>query len=175
MQKIIDEYIERKEYTAKRKSANRGKRATESEIKQIIEDYLDGDPISDIAARLYRSPSFVNGIVQRVGIPTRPSGDERYKPAILPDECIAEEFKIGEIAWSAKYHSPCEIRQELDDSYTERYGEKCYRIYISEKIDEISPYFPQVERGGFNAYAPAYELGKLEHLTDYGVNVSNII
>ena len=35
----------------------------------------------------------------------------------LPDECIAEDFANGEIVWSAKYHGPAIIKQELSVDY----------------------------------------------------------
>ena len=40
LQKIIDDFLERKEYTEKRKSQNRGRAATPDEIKTIAQDYL---------------------------------------------------------------------------------------------------------------------------------------
>ena len=56
---IIDEYLERLDYKNKRKAQNKGKPAREDEIKRVIEDYLDGDSIIEIAAHIFRSPSFL--------------------------------------------------------------------------------------------------------------------
>ena len=47
-------------------------------------------------------------------------------------------------------------------------------IYVIQKIDSEDTNFSSVSTGGFNAYAPAYELGKLQHLKKYGVNLERL-
>ena len=69
LQRIIEEYNDTQEHKERRKSQNRGKGATKAEIKQVIEEYLEGDNILSISKRLYRSPSFVKAIIDRTGIP----------------------------------------------------------------------------------------------------------
>ena len=174
LKKILTDWEERKEYEAKRKAGNRGKPATKDETATIIREYLDGEPATSIAKSLFRSTTFVNNIVERAGIPKKATGDDKWKTSLLPDECISETFTVGEVVWSAKHHLPCIIRAKLEDRYTKKYGSECYQIYVPESVDEISPYFPQVEKGGYNAYLPAYDLGKLNHLEEYGVNLSHL-
>ena len=58
--------------------------------------------------------------------------------------------------------------------YESKYGCPCYGIYVVQKVDSEGTYFSNVESGGFNAYAPAYELGKLTHLEKYGINLERI-
>lgn len=172
---IIEDWKARKENEAKRKAEKRGKAASEAEIKTVVQSYLEGANVSDIAKSMYRSTSFVKNIIQRLGVPQKVTGDEKYKTSILPDQCIAEDFEDGEVAWSANYNSPCIIRKELDrEKYIKKYGTKCYHIYVPETIEELSNLFPQVNSGGFNAYAPAYDLGKLSHLTSFGVETGRI-
>ena len=48
-------------------------------------------------------------------VPEFPKGDGRYD--YLPEECVAEDFADGEIVWSAKYHGPAIIKQELSVDY----------------------------------------------------------
>ena len=79
LQKIIDEHNEVWAYKEKRKNQNRGKGATRDEIKTVIEYYLDGENISEIATRTYRSNAFVKAIIQRVGIPEKLSKEEHSK------------------------------------------------------------------------------------------------
>ena len=71
LQKIIDDHSEMAEYRERRKSQNRGKGATRDEIKTVIKCYLDGDNISTISERMYRSPAFVRAILERVGVPKK--------------------------------------------------------------------------------------------------------
>ena len=179
LQTIIDDYEDKKAYREKRKAQNRGKRATDAEISEAAERYLSGDPISTIAQGLFRSTGFVKAIIERVGVPTKT--DDRI--GYLPDECCSEDFSEGELVWSARYHAPAIVKSELsvdyqaeregftDVNYEKKYGSKCYCIWVLESINKEKDLFFQVETGGFNAFSLAYDLGKLEHLQKYGVNI----
>ena len=100
LQRIIDDYNEVWEYRERRKSQNKGKGATRDEIKSIIEYYLDGDNISEIATRTYRSNAFVKAVLERVGVPEKLSKEAhskcyRHKYQMLPDECVRDKFEDG--------------------------------------------------------------------------------
>jgi len=58
--KIIEQYKEEISEQQRRRAANRGKPPAAHEIQSVIEGYLDGDSISDIAKRIYRSTTFVS-------------------------------------------------------------------------------------------------------------------
>jgi hypothetical protein len=167
LQKIIDDYNENVAYRKLRMSQKRGRPADNSELKEMIEAFLSGEPIADISRSVYRSTAFVKSCLERIGVPERATGDDKLEMAYLPDECLSEDFSVDEIAWSAKYHSACIITKQLPEKYTEKYGTKCYEIYVKEpsETDRIA---------GFCAAAPSYDLGKLEHLKQFGVNVSKI-
>ena len=185
---IIDEYHGQKEYVQLRKSQNRGKPASSMEISEAIRDYLSGDTVSTIAKSLYRSPGFVKSIIERVGVPSRPtSKEERREVGYLPEECVAEEFAPGEIVWSARHHAPAEIRYELsvayqaekagfeDTNYEKKYGTKCYNIWVREPFDGDKEFWISgIDSGGFYASALAYDLGSLKHLEKHGVDLSRI-
>jgi hypothetical protein len=171
LQKIIDEYLEQKERDKKFREANRGKAAQPHEIKRIIEEYLDRTPIADIAKGLYRNSAFVKAIIHKVGVPTRGVGEDYVNYSPLPDQCLADEFEIGSVAWSSKYAGPCIIEKEVSPS---KDGEaKVYRIYVLQPYEEPEVnYVRNVGKPGFYAHQPAYELGKLDHLKQYGVDVT---
>jgi hypothetical protein len=171
--KILDEQREKDEFTATRKAANSGKRARPDEIVSVVSEYLQGEPISKIAAGLYRSSGFCKAIIERIGVPTRLSAAERKGLDFLPEACIAESFLAGQVVWSAKYHSTAIIVKEMPH-YEECYGSKCYQISVIEPVDASDSYFKHIEAGGFNAFALAYDIGSLEHLTEYGVDLSKI-
>lgn len=172
--KIIEEYKERLEYVAKQKAKRRGKAATNIEIQQAVEDYLSGDNYATIAKRLFRSSGFIKAIIERVGVPVRPTGEDAKRGTdMLPDRCIAEEFLAGEIVWSAKYHRPAKVIKEVYSKGD--YLGRVYQIYVLEEVrDDPPPWFANVRAGGYYAYQPAYDLGKLEHLEKYGVNLEKI-
>ena len=172
---IIQQYEEKRSFTEKRRSANRGKPAGKLEISQAVLAYLEGDSVTEIAKSLYRSPSFVKSVIERLGVPTRRKKDERQHPLLLPEECVAEDFEVGERVWSAAHDAPAQVDGRLDDSmYVEKYGSPCYKIYVLEKVDTSNSWFPGVEVGGFNAYCLAYDLGKLSHLEEAGVDLQRI-
>ena len=172
--KIIDDYNEKEAFIEKRKAQNKGKRASEEEIRQVIQEYLRGDPISEISKSLFRSAGFVRGILNKVGVPQRPTTMEgRTKFCLLPERCRSDKFRDGELVWSAKYHAPAVIKRWYAN-YEDKYASDCYQIYVMEKVDSSDSFFPYVEHGGFNAFALAYDLGKLEHLEEFGIELKNI-
>ena len=187
LDKILEDWLDTQAYITKRKAMNRGKAATNVEIGEAVMSYLQGETVSDIAKSLYRSPSFVKNIIEKVGVPQRiTSKDEREEVDYLPDECVADSFEVGEIVWSARYHRAGTIMRELDSKYVsskkgladtdyeERYACKCYNIHISEPTDSEDSMFPGVSAGGFFASSTAYDLGKLSHLEKYGVNLKTL-
>ena len=187
LQKIIDDYNEQQEYVKLRKSQNRGKAATDAEIGEAVTEYLRGEAIAAIAKGMYRSPGFIKNILERVGVPQRiVSEEDRGEYDYIPDECVAEEFKEGEIVWSAKHHTAAIIEREIsvayqaeksgfmDTNYEKKYSSKCYSIWVMEDIDDEKEAWMRVEKGGYSAYSLAYDLAKLSHLEKYGVDLSRI-
>jgi len=185
--KIIEDYNEKQSYIADRRAKNRGKPASKEEIVEAVTEYLRGENISNISKQLFRSTGFVKSLINAIGVPQRPSGVEESKGIdLLPEPCVAEEFSPGEIVWSAKYHTTAIIKNELTPeyqaaskglkpvNYENKYGCKCYRIHVMEKVENESQYFPSVVSGGYSAYAPAYDLGKLSHLENFGVKLDKI-
>lgn len=173
LNKILEGYKTRKENEKKQRDKKKGTPASEDEIQDVIKACLDGENITEIAKQLYRSSSFVVGILSKAGVPRRPSGDAKNMPSILPDDCVKEVFSEGETAWSAKYHAPCVIMADMGEhsKYESKYGCRVYKIWVIEPLNEPVEYFPRVTIGGFYASSPAYNLGSLQHLKEYGVNL----
>lgn len=166
LQKIIEDYQERKALDKRLRAANKGKPPQPHEIERVIVGYLDGRSVTEIADELYRPSSFVKNIVDKVGVPQRVTTDYIH-PALLPDACVKEEFSEGEIVWSARYQAPAIVCKELQSS-----DYKIYKIYVIEEIEEESPYFPHITGyGGRYANQAAFELGSLEHLKQYGIDI----
>ena len=182
LSRILDEHNEVVSFREVRKSQNRGKKATSLEIKEAIESYLNGETVSDISKRLFRSTTFVKNILDRVGVPEKLPKTKRKGPAYLPDECVSESFEEGEKVWSASYHAPAIIKQEYTKeyqdanagiryiNYEEKYGCSLYSIWVIEGDTEWSDHFGYMT-GGFNAHQLAYDLGSLKHLKEYGVKL----
>jgi transposase len=188
LQKIIEEFQDKQAYAETRRKQNKGKSAQDHEIKDAIEQYLSGTSVSVIAKRLYRSPSFVKNIIERLGVPSKPTAaEDKTKITILPDSCCAESFEEGDIVWSARHHKPARIEKEVSLEYQKgkkgfsaldyekKYDSKCYAIYVFEEINEDKEFWIQgINTGGYSAFALAYDLGKLTHLEKCGVNLSRV-
>ena len=187
LNKIIEDYHDRKEYTAARKKKLRGRPASSAEIAEACESYLQGGTISEISKSLFRSPAFVRSLLETVGVPQRPaSKEEKLGSHYYPDELMADEYASGEIAWSATYHAAVEVKHKLTPEFLEskkgmtqfdyesKYGCPAYAVYIRQKVDSEDTFFSNVNAGGFSAYVPAYELCKLEHLKQYGVRIDRL-
>ena len=157
------------------------------EIQEIVSDYLSGDNISSISKSSYRSPAFVKSVLDKVGVPQRPSQIEGRRQAYyLPEQCVAHDFEHGEIVWSATHHAPAQIVQKFTKEYQDSkpglkyfdyhavYGCYCYSIYVRQKPSGESELWQMPDIGGFFATALTYDLGKLKHLEEYGIDLEKI-
>jgi hypothetical protein len=172
--KIIETYKQEQEDQQRKRAANRGKPPASHEIQAIIEGYLEGNSVTDIGKRIYRPASFVKEVVDMVGVPQRVVGADYRNPVIIPEQCAREEFERGQIVWHARRHCMAivlEQKHNVSDK-TNNY----YQVFVIEPLEEIPAphysFFPKnLEYGGFFDGAYAYDLGSLDHLKQYGVDV----
>ena len=188
---ILAEHQERIDFREKRKSQNRGKPATSYEITESIVMYLNKEPVSAIASSLFRSASFVKGILDRVGVPEIPTKEEmskvqQWKFPLIPEQMVGTRFENEEMVWSAKDCGLAKVLSEITHEsvsgvpykayidYEKIYGSKAYKIYVIEKGDFSNTFFPYVTVGGHYSTSLAHDLGKLDHLIDAGVDLSRL-
>ena len=187
LNKIIEDYHDRKQYTAERKKKLRGRPASQAEIAEACESYLQGATISEISKSLFRSPAFVRALLEKVGVPQRPANkQEKLGSHYYPDALMSDEYAEGEVAGSANYHAAVEVHARLtpeyvaskpglaNTDYESKYVCPVYCVYVRQKVDSEDTFFSNVTAGGFSAYVPAYELCKLEHLKEYGVRIDRL-
>jgi len=174
LNKIIDDFLETRKFREKRRAQNKGRPASDVEIKSIAESYLEGSSIAEISKSLFRSANFVKSVIERIGIPAKKTS-ESQDITFLPEECVSETFEAGEIVWSARYNSAAKVvKEETNMDYEQKYGSKCYRVYVMKQSAwEEESYFGEVS-GGFFASQPAHDLGKLNHLKQYGLNLNRL-
>jgi len=153
--KIIENYLDNKARYARLKAKKRGKPASDSEIRNIVEDYMRGEPMSEIAISVFRSPAFVKRVLEQHNVPMRSSSTNYFHPELLPDEVLSENFEPGEIVWSARYNTTAIVDKfiQVDNEHG-----NVYRIWI---LGSSARYASQ----------PWYEMGKLEHLKNLGVKL----
>lgn len=171
LNKIIQEFKDTMDFRARRKAQNKGKGATAQEITTTVQMYLEGSNVSEIAKALYRSPAFIKGIIERLGVPQKLSMTdyEGRRNALLPDQCVAEEFEPEEKVWAIRQNYPAVVKREIEPDKAEDRGYKMYLCYTIEctQDDLKDTYFPHLEYAGKFHVLPAYEMGSLKHLQQY--------
>ena len=184
LSKIIKNYREEIAYRQKRMDRNRGKPVTDIEKQEIILQYLTGISVTDIAKRMYRSTPFVKSFIDNTGVPTRVAEGEEF---IVPDECVKEEFKIGEWVWFNKNHPDTKggkagkIVEDLTSTAKMAQEQECkaYRIHYWTPIEWQEGMWASWWSGhkrfvGWKT-ALSYEIGSIQHLVDeYGLNEENL-
>ena len=174
---ILVEYKERRDYRRNRMDQNKGKSATTDEIKEVIVSYLMGMNFAEISRQMYRSPTFVKNIVDRIGVPTKVAKGEKF---IVPDECVKYEFEVGEWVWFNDNRP--DIRGGKAGVITKDLGLRPdRRLGHAYKIDYWIPmewqegfwvsWWPGIKRIKGNTYAKAEDLASIQHLVDkYDLN-----
>lgn len=152
LDKLIQTYLERKEYNAKRRAEKRGKPATEEEIKYVISEYLEGVPVDTISKSLFRGTVFIKSILDQYNVPERDTSTDYFHPKLIPDEAVRDRFTIGEKVWSARYNTIVEVLKELRQN-----NQYVYQIYLIKDLQY--------------GYQPACELASLEPLRNMGINL----
>lgn len=170
LNKIIASHKEQVEREAKLRAKNRGKRAQPHEISRVIEEYLSGDSITEIARGMYRSIAFVKNIIRDCNVPERSASTNYFYPELLPEGSQKENFKSGEIVWSARYNTTAVVMGHKS-------SDPKFRKWDNDGLIQVHPIHGNVYRillRGKNArYAaqPWYELASLSHLEKLGVKL----
>lgn len=155
MERLIAEFLERKEMDRKMRSKMRKKAITKQDIANWITDYLQGSTFSELSERYYRSAAVIKDKIEAAGALLRVNEKiNPLQPPLLPQECMATSFEMGEVVWSAKYGCAVEVVSEYKGAY---------RIRVAT---------PAIQE---QAYQAVYELGSLRHLKELGVDVSVLV
>ncbi len=174
---ILVEYKERRDYRRNRMDQNKGKSATTDEIKEVVVSYLMGMNFAEISRQMYRSPTFVKNIVDRIGVPTKVAKGEKF---IVPDECVKYEFEVGEWVWFNDNRP--DIRGGKAGVITKDLGLRPdRRLGHAYKIDYWIPmewqegfwvsWWPGIKRIKGDTVAKAEDLASIQHLVDeYDLN-----
>lgn len=155
MERLIEEHIARKENDKIMRRKMRRKPIMQSDVVNWITDYLQGDTFGELSERYYRSASVIKDRIESAGALLRVTEKiNPLDPPLLPDQCIADSFEVGEIVWSAKYGCAVEVTGEYKGAYRIRVATPATQEY---------------------SYQASYELGSLKHLRDMGVNIDVLV
>jgi hypothetical protein len=151
---LIEKHKEKKAATQARRAALRGKPATPQEIQFIISSYLEGETVSGLAERSYRSVGFINQILEAHAVPIRAKAHDYFRPELIPEAAMQDRFKLEEVVYSARYDSVAKIKSELFQN-----SQWVYCVWLmSDRWQQF-------------AYQEAAELASLEHLRKLGVEI----
>lgn len=153
---IIQDFKDKKTKDSERRAALRGKPVTLEDASYMISEYLDGATIDSISASTYRSPQMIKRTLEQYAVPIRASSHDYFSPQLIPAGAMKERFKVGEVAYSARYDSKVIIEKEYVDKLNLGY---IYRVWLTS--DKWKQY----------AYTEAFELASLEHLVERGIRV----
>lgn len=151
---LIEKHKEKKLAVAARRAALRGKPATTQEIQFIISSYLEGDTVSGLAERTYRSTSLITQILELHSVPLRAKAHDYFRPELIPETAMQDRFKLEEVVYSARYDSVAKIKSELFQN-----NQWVYCVWLMS------------DRWHQFAYQEAAELASLQHLRKLGVQV----
>jgi transposase len=127
LNKIITEHKEKIEFRTKMRKKMRSQPIDKSTASDIASSYLSGSSLQDISNRTYRSINVVKNVLKKYNIPIRSAAVDYFHPIFIDDDdAIAENYKIGDLVYSARYDEPATIRNGHRDS---RVG-KVYHIWL---------------------------------------------
>ena len=109
LNKIMQSYSDKRDFSLERKKKLRNTPLTEEEISYIISSYLEEVSLSEISDRVFRSLGIVKRTLQKYNIPLRTSKTSFTNPVFLSENSISEEYNIGDLVYSAKYSQPAKI------------------------------------------------------------------
>lgn len=148
---LIEGFLQKQEAHREFRAKKRKEPVTPVEVAMWITSYLNGSSFTDLSREYFRSVAVIKHHLEKHGALLRQAKADRLNPALLPEQCVADEFKEGQYVWSAAYNCVAMVVKKYKNAY---------RIQVlSNGIQEFS-------------YQPAYELGDMSHFEALGVNLS---
>ena len=147
---IIENYKSRIANIDKQKKLLRGTAVSKDDRSYIVQSYLNGDSLSEIANNVFRTVAVVKNVLQRYNVPLRGIGSSYFDPVFLLDDPV-DDYEPGDIVFSARYVTTAEIISKVKDGV--------YKIYLQGKNERY-------------AYQPYYELADLRKLQkEFGIKL----
>lgn len=158
---LLEEYQEEKVRRAAMVKKMRAKPITPQEKANMVEAYLQGDTMGDMAKQFYRSSAIIKRQLEMAGVWGLRFNESPnpLNPKPVPDECMADSFEIGEKVWVPAYRCLGEVMKLYTNQPD---GVDAYRVYL---LDEAKHR---------NIIQKAYDLGSLRHVEELGVDIRSL-
>jgi len=107
---IIREFKERQQIIKETRKLLHGTSTSLREEKEIVESYLGGEAITNVAEFNYRTVQVVREVLKKYNVPERVRGSYSYiRPPAIPDEGLKENYVEGDLVFAARYNSAATI------------------------------------------------------------------
>ena len=123
---IIANHKDTLEHRAKMRKKLRNEPIDTATASEIVSNYMSGTSIADISASTYRSTAVVKRVLRSYNTPIRSSSVDYQNPIFLDDDALANDYKKGDLVYSARYDCPATVDTISD---TEKYG-MVYGLWI---------------------------------------------
>jgi hypothetical protein len=127
---IIQEFRDKEERQKELKKKARAKVLSESEIKSIVTDYLDGDNQTNIAKRMYISPQRVKKILIENNVPIRARGKNKAAQVDHVVQDLDVIFKAGDRVFIPSKNTFAKIAEVYDEEWIDYHRSPIRRKYI---------------------------------------------
>ena len=155
MENLINEHLDRKRIDKEVRAKKRKLPVLKDELVGIISDYLSGSSLVELSESYYRSTETIKYHLSKSGAMLRTHNKiDPLNPPLLPDECVAYEFKPDQFVWAAKYGCIAQVKAKFKNAY---------RIRVWK--DGTMEY----------AYQDSAELGDMSHIEALGVDLSKLL
>lgn len=160
MERLIQEWQDQQIVTAEMKKKKRGTPLQPHEIVIIIESYLQGDSLEQIADRLYRSTAMVKAELERRGANLKfnekldPSKPLELHPPEVPEQLMSDTFAVDEEVWVAAYQCMGVVTKVMDNDV--------YRVWLL--AEDRQKYVHQY----------AWDLASMKPFAELGVNIKSL-
>ena len=127
---IIQEFRDKETRAKELKKKNRAKVLSESDIKDIVKDYLNGETQSAIAKIHFISPQRVKKVLMENNVPIRARG--KNKPAQV-DHVVQDLdviFKVGDRVFVPSKNAFAKVAEVYDEEWINYYREPLRRKYV---------------------------------------------
>lgn len=112
LKKLIEEFKSREAGIKATRAALKGTKLSTSEIYTIITEYLDGTAITMISDITFRPTSLINKTVREFNVPLRTSDASYFKPCLIEEEAISEDYEYDDLVYAARYQCPAIIEKK---------------------------------------------------------------
>jgi hypothetical protein len=153
LQTLIDNFLNRQELDKQHRAKKRKEAVKPLEVADWITDYLAGESFDDLSKRYYRSSNVIRYHIAKHGALLRHSKVDKLDPPMVPEQCMSDDFDIGEYVWSMQYNGIVQVKAKYKNAFR-----------VETLIEGVQE----------KAYLASYELARLKHLEALGVKLEKL-